>query len=106
MLVLRLSYSEARANLARVWDRVVQNREAAVLSRRGREDVVIVAASEFRGLVESAHLLRFFEDSARVTHGSLYLADASGANFRLAGHVGPAPVDQLDSLTQRLTRYC
>lgn len=66
MSILTLSYTEARANLAKIWDRVVQNNEPAVLHRRGCEDVVLIAASEFRGLVESAHLLRSPKNAQRL----------------------------------------
>ena len=66
MSSIRLSYSEARANLAKIWDRVIENREAAVLHRRGKEDVVLIPASEFEGLVETAHLLRSPKNAERL----------------------------------------
>ncbi|MCA9669194.1 MAG: GAF domain-containing protein [Myxococcales bacterium] len=47
-------------------------------------------------------VLREMEDSARVTHASIYLADPGATRFRLAGHVGPAPIELLDSRTRRL----
>ena len=63
---IKLSYTEARANLAKIWDRVIENREAAVLHRRGKEDVVLIPASEFEGLVEAAHLLRSPKNAERL----------------------------------------
>ena len=36
-------------------------------------------------------VLAALEDSRRVTHASIYLADPDGSGFELAGHVGPAP---------------
>ena len=66
MPTIKLSYTEARANLAKIWDQVVQNREAAVLHRRGTEDVVLIPASEFEGLVETAHLLRSPKNAQRM----------------------------------------
>jgi antitoxin YefM len=82
----KLSYSDARANLAKVWDRVVQNNEPAVLERRGSEDVVLIAASEFRGLVESAHLLRSPKNARRLMEA---------LNRALADEGDPSSVDQL-----------
>ena len=66
MAILKLSYTEARANLAKVWDRVIANNEAAILHRRGQEDVVLFPASEFRGLIEAAHLMRSPRNAQRL----------------------------------------
>ncbi len=55
---------------------------------------------EARPLV--SRLLRDLEDTGRVTHVSVYLADPSGQRYHLAGHVGPAPLAELDGTTRRL----
>ena len=47
-------------------------------------------------------LLQEMEGSARVTHCSIYLADPSEGDYRLAGFVGPQPVEVLDGLKRRL----
>jgi signal transduction histidine kinase len=47
-------------------------------------------------------LLKSLEESERVTHASLYLADPSGATYRLAGHLGPQPIDRIESTTRQL----
>ena len=49
-----------------------------------------------------SRILRHLEDSERVTHASIYLVDLSGAYFRLAGHIGPRPIDQLEGGTRLL----
>jgi two-component system, NtrC family, sensor histidine kinase HydH len=41
-------------------------------------------------------ILQELEASARVTHASIYLADAAGLRMALAGHVGPPPEERLD----------
>lgn len=66
MANVELTYSELRANLATVWDRVIANRETAIVHRRGAEDVAIMPASELRGLVETAHLLRSPRNAMRL----------------------------------------
>ncbi len=43
-----------------------------------------------------SRILRHLEESERVTHASIYLADPTGAYYRLAGHLGPKPADQLE----------
>ena len=49
-----------------------------------------------------AHMLEVLGESERTTHASVYLADASGANYRLEGHLGPEPVDHLEGTTSSL----
>ena len=58
MSSLVLTYSKARKNLARLMDRVTEEREVAVITRRNKEDVVLLARDEFDGLMETVHLLR------------------------------------------------
>jgi len=50
------TYTQARENLAALCDAVTGNRETVLIRRRGKEDVALIAASELRSLVETAHL--------------------------------------------------
>lgn len=61
-----MSYSSARANLAKICDRVVEDHEVIIINRRGAEDVALVAASELSGLLETAHLLRSPKNGQRL----------------------------------------
>ena len=61
-----ISYTEARDRLASVWDQTVSTREPVVIDRRGHESVVIVPASEWQGLLETAHLLRSPANARRL----------------------------------------
>jgi len=61
-----ISYSEARANLAEIWDKVVDDREIMRLSRRGKEDVVLISASEISSLLETMHLLKNKKNADRL----------------------------------------
>ena len=60
------TYTRARAELASLCDQVVSTREPVIIHRRGSEDVALVAASELRGLVETAHLLRSPRNARRL----------------------------------------
>lgn len=60
------TYSNARANLATLLDRVATNREIVIINRRGAEDVALVAASELSSLLETAHLLRSPANAQRL----------------------------------------
>jgi antitoxin YefM len=66
MASVEVSYSEARERLAELWDRAVADREPIRLTRRGSAPVVLIAADEYEGLVETAHLLRSPANAARV----------------------------------------
>jgi antitoxin YefM len=61
-----ISYTEARECLASVWDKTVSTREPVIISRRGSESVVLVPLDEWRGLVETAHLLRSPANARRL----------------------------------------
>ena len=61
-----ISYTEARDRLASVWDQTVSTREPVTIDRRGHESVVLVPASEWEGLVETAHLLRSPANARRL----------------------------------------
>ncbi|HEX5417278.1 MAG TPA: type II toxin-antitoxin system prevent-host-death family antitoxin [Chloroflexota bacterium] len=61
------SYTEARGNLARLWDRAVHDREIIRITRRGTEDIAIIAADELESLIETAYLLRSPANAARLS---------------------------------------
>ncbi|HEX8395171.1 MAG TPA: type II toxin-antitoxin system Phd/YefM family antitoxin [Longimicrobium sp.] len=63
---LNVSYSHARDHLAEVWDEVEDTREAAVISRRGHEDMALIPASELSSLRETTHLLRSPANAVRL----------------------------------------
>jgi signal transduction histidine kinase len=46
-------------------------------------------------------VLSALEDSRRITHASIYLADPDGSGFELAGHVGPRPEGRFDAIANR-----
>jgi two-component system sensor histidine kinase HydH len=46
-------------------------------------------------------VLAALEDSRRITHASIYLADPDGSGYELAGHVGPLPEARFDAITHR-----
>ena len=60
------TYAKAQANLADLCDQVTADRDVVVISRRGADDVALVAASELSGLLETAHLLRSPKNARRL----------------------------------------
>lgn len=61
-----VSYSEARANLASLMEQAASDREAIIISRRGKEEMALLPASELAGLLETAHLLRSPRNAERL----------------------------------------
>lgn len=86
MVAVEVSYAEARERLAELWDRAIADREPIRLTRRGAEPVVLLAAEEYEGLLETAHLLRSPVNAARLL----------AALERARGSEGiPRPVEEL-----------
>lgn len=67
------TYTQARANLAKLCDRAVDDRETIVIRRRSGRDVALIAADELASLEETAHLLRSPANAERLLRA---LADA------------------------------
>ena len=65
-MAVKTSYSHAREHLATLWDEVEDSREAAVIHRRGHEDMALIPADELSSLRETAYLLRSPENAARL----------------------------------------
>jgi antitoxin YefM len=65
-MAVRVSYSHARDNLADLWDEVEASREAAVIQRRGHDDMALIPADELASLRETAYLLRSPKNAARL----------------------------------------
>ena len=78
-----ISYTEARDQLASVWDKTVSTRKPVVIDRRGHESVVLVPASEWQGLLETAHLLRSPANARRLLGALNRLEVGEGKNLTL-----------------------
>ena len=87
-----ISYSEARDRLASVWDETISTREPVVIDRRGHESVVILPASEWQGLMETAHLLRSPANARRWLGALIRLDQGEGQVLSLGDLVAKAGV--------------
>ena len=61
-----ITYSQVRANLAEILDRVSENREIVTITRRNGSDVALIAADELSSLLESVYLLRSPANAKRL----------------------------------------
>ncbi len=65
-MVTTTTYTNARENFAPLCDQVSSTREPVIIHRRGSEDVVLISAEEFTGVMETAHLLRSPKNAVRL----------------------------------------
>lgn len=63
---IETTYTAARANLAKLLDSTVEDREIVLIRRRGAGDVALIAADELESLLETAHLLRSPRNAERL----------------------------------------
>ncbi|MDO4611219.1 type II toxin-antitoxin system Phd/YefM family antitoxin [Corynebacterium sp.] len=78
-----MSYTESRANYAKVLDDVVDNCEETIITRVGHEPVVIVSLAEYESLKETAHLLRSPINARRLLDSIDRLENAQGIQHDL-----------------------
>jgi antitoxin YefM len=65
-MTIETTYTQARANLAKLFDEVVQNRETFIIHQQAAEDGALTAANELAGFMETAHLLRSPKNAKRL----------------------------------------
>ena len=80
---IQTTYTQARANLAKLFDEVTENREIVIVRRRRGEDIALVAADELDSLAETAHLFRSPKNTRRLTqeHRVVYLVGDDRIDF-------------------------
>ena len=60
-----INFSDARNRLKSVLDRVVDDADYTIISRRDKEDAVVLSLEQFNALIETVHLL---ESPANAAH--------------------------------------
>lgn len=63
---IHTTYTQARANLAKLCERVANDREVVIIERRSSKPVALIDASELSGLMETAHLMRSPKNARRL----------------------------------------
>ena len=80
-----VTYTDARNRLASEMDKVVQDREETVITRSGRESVVMVAQGEWDAIQATLHLLSSPRNAARLQEAIAELDAGGGEERELAG---------------------
>jgi len=65
-MVTKTTYSNARQCFRALWDEVISTREPIFITRRGAENVALIAADELSSAMETVHLLRSPENARRL----------------------------------------
>ncbi len=74
-MAIQITYSSARATLAELLEKATSDRVPITITRRNGEPVVLVAASEYESLRETAYLLRSPDNARRLLEA---LVEAEG----------------------------
>ncbi len=74
-----ITYSAARGNLASVMDRVCSDHEALIITRSGKQAVVVLSLEDFKAMEETAHLLRSPANARRLLTAVVELNAGKGS---------------------------
>ena len=61
-----VTFSEARNQLKTVLDRVVDDADYTIITRRDADDTVVMSLDYFNSLLETVHLLKSLENAAHL----------------------------------------
>jgi len=73
-----ITYSTARANLAKTMDRVCEDHEPIIITRNGEQSVVMVSLDDYQALEETAYLLRNPANARRLLSAISQLVEGKG----------------------------
>jgi len=79
-----ITYSSARANLAKTMDRVCSDHEALIITRSGEQSVVMLSLEDYKSLEETAYLLRSPANARRLLAAMETLESGKGKVRKLA----------------------
>lgn len=77
------TYSEARANLKSLMDRVVEDRDAVIIARRRGKSVVMMSLEDFNSWQETAYLLSNPQNADRLRRSIAQLDAGEGVEREL-----------------------
>lgn len=79
-----LTYTDARANLKRVMDRVVEDRTQVVVTRQKSEAVVMMSLADWNAMEETMHLLSTPSNASRLRESIEQLEAGHGKERELS----------------------
>jgi antitoxin YefM len=85
-----VTYSEVRANLKDVMDRVVADKTEVIVTRQKAEPVVMVSLAEWNSISETLHLLSSPKNAERLRKAIRDMDAGEGVEHDLIGPDEPA----------------
>lgn len=79
-----VTYTTVRENLASAMDRVCKDHEPLLITRNGKQSVVMLSHEDFKALEETAYLLRTPANAKRLLAAAARLNAGKGAERTLA----------------------
>lgn len=73
-----ITYTAARANLAKTMDGVCERHEPVIISRSGESSVVMISLEDYKALEETAYLLRSPRNAKRLLESIAELEQGRG----------------------------
>lgn len=79
-----VNFSEARNQLKRVLDQVVNDADYTIISRRDADDAVVMSLDYFNSLMETVHLLRSPANAAHLSKSIKQYREGKANQYDLA----------------------
>ena len=78
-----ISYTKARAQLAKTMDYVCESHEPVIITRSGEDPVVMLSLEDYKSLEETAYLLRNPKNANRLIEAIAELERGGGTKRKL-----------------------
>ena len=78
-----ISYTAARANLAKTMEKVCEDHDPVIITRRREAPVVMISLEDFQAMEETAYLLRTPTNARRLLESIAELEAGKGAEREL-----------------------
>ena len=78
-----ISYTAARANLAKTMDKVVNDHEPVIITRKRETPVVMVSLEDYQAMEETAYLLRSPANARKLLESIAELETGNGIQKEL-----------------------
>jgi antitoxin YefM len=78
-----ISYTNARSNLAKTMEKVCDDHDPVIITRRNESSVVMMSLEDFQALEETAYLLRSPKNARRLLESVAQLESNGGTEREL-----------------------
>lgn len=79
-----ISYTSARSNLAKTMEKVCEDHDPVIITRRKESSVVMMSLEDYQALEETAYLLRSPKNARRLLESIAQLESGDGTERELS----------------------